>query len=66
VIKISNYEGLHPMLDVAAESDLLHAMQTALVKGQIPMQVVGEGRYKEPRSGEQPVHRETCRLRPIR
>lgn len=54
------------MLDVAAESDLLQAMQTALGKGQIPMQVVGKGRYKEPRSGEQPVHRETCRLRPIR
>jgi hypothetical protein len=66
LIKISNYEDLHPMLDVAAESDLLQAMQTALGKGQIPMQVVGKGRYKEPRSEEQPVHRETCRLRPIR
>jgi hypothetical protein len=45
LIKISNYERLHLMLDVAAESDLLQAVQTALGNGQSPMQVVGEGRY---------------------
>ena len=45
LIKISNYEGLHLVLDVAAESDMLLAMQIVLGKGQSPMQVVGEGRY---------------------